>query len=156
MHKKQPFYQTFNSLCHYGCSKMLGSLDIWILGWLQNWKRLLLVHALKTTFLSNIRKSLLSWRYKNAWIPGYLDPWMITKLKKVVFCPCIKKTLFIKHLKIFAIMAVQKCLDPWIFGSLDDYKIKKVVFCVCIKNNLFIKHLKVFAIMAIQNAWIPG
>ena len=32
MHKKQPFYCTFKSLCHYGCTKMLGSLDIWILG----------------------------------------------------------------------------------------------------------------------------
>ena len=84
---------------------------------------------------------------------------MITKLKKVVFCTCIKTIFFIKLLKALAIMDVHKRLDPWIIGLLDDHKVEKGYFLYMYKKIFLIKLLKASAIMTVQKCldpWIIG
>ena len=115
-------------------------LDLWIIGWLDNYKvkEVLFLYKHRKNLFYKIFKSLC--HYDCTKTLGSLNYWMITKLRKVVFCTWIKKVVFIKLLKAFSIMAVQKRLDPCIIGWLQSCK--KVIFCTCIDNTLFYQIFK--------------
>ena len=53
-------------------------------------------------------------------------------------------------------MTVQKCLDPWMIGLLDDYKVEKDCFLYMHKkHSFFFKLLIAFAIMVVQKCSVP-